>query len=651
MVNGHNLDRARDALYTLPPDLPRDAWVKTGMAAHAAGLSFDDFDQWSAPAGNYNAQAARATWRSFKAAPGGVGAGALFGMARDHGWQDGDARPAPAKPTRPPEPQRKPAPGMGAADVWSRCQPATTAHGYIQAKQGNTDGLRVVPDGDPLRIMGESMAGALVVPCMAADGTLSTLQLIPPPDVAQRLKAAGKPGKLNLPGHSVQGWFTVGALVPGGLAYIVEGIGQGWAVWQATGVAAVVAFGAGNMGKVAAALRQNDDAARLVLCPDRGKEQEAYKIAADTGAAVACLPESEPDNFDVNDLFQRDGFDVLAALLESATMPPVSRPVSVAFADELPDQYDPPDELVEGVLTSGDGSVLYGDSNSGKTFLVIDVACAVARGVPWMGRRTEPGLVVYLAAESPASVRGRLQSYQKHHGCKVPNFAIVQSPIDLFADDTDTNRVITLVKQLERQRGQKVRLIVGDTLARLSAGANENAGQDMGLVVRRFDRIRTECKAHFLLIHHSGKAAAAGARGWSGIRAAVDTEIEISDSPSGRCVEITKQRDLGTKGERIGFKLDVVTLGHTKWGEPATSCVVVASDAPAKQSSKRMSECDGAVLEYLVAHKVGIKKRDVVTHFEGRYEKGPIYRAMKSLVTAGAVHEAAGMVCAAGASK
>ena len=94
-----------------------------------------------------------------------------------------------------------------------------------------------------------------------------------------------------------------------------------------------------------------------------------------------------------------------------------------------------------------------------------------------------------------------------------------------------------------------------------------------------------------------------------------------------------------------------VTLGLSKWGEPATSCVVAAADAPDKPKGKRMGECDGAVLEFLVAHKIGIKKRDVVTHFEGRYEKGPIYRAMKALVTAAAIHEAAGMVCAAGVAK
>jgi putative DNA primase/helicase len=415
----------------------------------------------------------------------------------------------------------------------------------------------------------------------------------------------------------------------------------------------VVCFGSGRVRAVAAELRQQDATARIVLVPDVGKESDAQKIALEIRAAVAYMPEGEENNFDANDLKQRDGADVLASLLEAATestLPP-PLPLSVAFADELPEAFTPPDELVEGVLTAGDGSVLYGDSNSGKTFFVIDMAAAVARGVPWMGKNTEKGLVIYLAAESPASVRSRLQAYQKHHGVRVPNFAIVQSPIDLFAGDADTDAVIAVVQELERQRGQKARLIVGDTLARLSAGANENAGQDMGLVVRRIDRIRTACAAHFLLIHHSGKVAANGARGWSGIKAAVDTEIEVTDSLAGKCAEITKQRDLSTKGERIGFLLKPVTLGQTKWGAPATSCVVVATDAPLKQARKRMSECDGAVLEFLVAHKVGIRKAKVVGHFKDRYKSGPIYRAMKALVTAGAVHQAAGMVCPAEVAK
>ena len=598
----HDTAKAIDALHSIPPDLPRDEWVRAGMAAQAAGLDFDAFNDWSAGAANYDARAAADTWRSFK--PGrGVGAGTLYRVAAEHGWRMGEGKPQqrpPQAPRKATEPQCKPAPGMGAGEVWNRCEPASAAHPYITAKAAAgvpLEGLRVVPAGDALRIAGQGMAGALVVPAYGPQG-LQSLQLIPPP-------GAGK--KLNLPGAPMAGAsFTVGEVVPGAPVALCEGIGQAWACWQATGNAAVVCFGWGSVGKVAEEMRHRDAAARLVLVPDVGKEESAAEIAKALQCAVAYMPQGEAQNFDAADLAQRDGHDVLAGLLEAAREPaPPGLPLSVAFADELPETFTPPDELVEGVLTAGDGSVLYGDSNSGKTFFVIDMAAAVARGVRWMGRNTEPGLVVYLAAESPASVRGRLQAYQRHHGVRVPNFAIVQSPIDLFDGDADTEAVIAVVRQLERQRGQKVRLIVGDTLARLSAGANENAGQDMGLVVRRFDRIRSACNAHFLLIHHSGKAAANGARGWSGIRAAVDTEIEVTDSPTGRCAEITKQRDLSTKGERIGFRLDTVTLGTTKWGAAATSCVVVPADAPDKPQGKRVSEVGGAVLEYLRTQPAG----------------------------------------------
>ena len=33
--------RASDALHSIPPDLPRDEWVRAGMAAQSAGLDFE----------------------------------------------------------------------------------------------------------------------------------------------------------------------------------------------------------------------------------------------------------------------------------------------------------------------------------------------------------------------------------------------------------------------------------------------------------------------------------------------------------------------------------------------------------------------------------------------------------------------------------
>ena len=222
-------DRARDALQAIPPDLPHDEWVRAGMAAQAAGLDFDVFNEWSAGAGNYSERDARDTWRSFK--PGkGIGPGTLYRVAAEHGWRMGEGKPQqrpPQAPRQAAEPPRKPAPGMSPAEVWARCEAATAAHGYIVAKAAAgvpLDALRVVPAGDPLRIAGQRMAGALVVPALATDGALQSLQLIPPP-------GAGK--KLNLPGAPMAGAsFTVGELVPGAPVYLCEGIGQAWACWQ-----------------------------------------------------------------------------------------------------------------------------------------------------------------------------------------------------------------------------------------------------------------------------------------------------------------------------------------------------------------------------------------------------------------------------------
>lgn len=314
--------------------------------------------------------------------------------------------------------------------------------------------------------------------------------------------------------------------------------------------------------------------------------------------------------------------------------------LDVVFGDKLPDQFQPPDELIQELLTTGGSSVLYGDSNTGKTFAVIDMCCSIARGVPWMGRQTEQGLVVYLAAESPASVRGRVQAYQLHHGVKIPNLAIVQNPINLFEGTDDTDKVIEVVRQIEAAHRQKVRLIVGDTLARLSAGANENAGQDMGKVIERLDRIRVETGAHFMLVHHCGKNAAAGARGWSGVRGAVDTEIEVTEQKTGRCLEFTKQRDLPTKGVRIGFSLEVLKLGTTKWGAPATSCVVAPIAAPKKQKSKRVSEIGFEIVELLRTNVSPVKKSLVVKHFDGRNDSSSVYRELKNLVESGQILEA-----------
>jgi len=381
-----NLEQKLDALNYLDAGVDRDTWHRIGRAAIAAGLTVEQIDTWSSTAGNYaGARDVASAFRTIKA-DGKTGPGTLIWLAKESGWTplaDDDQRPA-KPPPRAAEPPRKPAPGMSAAEVWERCIPATNAHSYIQAKGAAgvpLDGLRVVRDGDSLRIAGESMAGALAVPCWAADGSLSTLQFITTGATADRLKAARKPTKLNLPGHSVQGWFIVGKIEPGAPVYLTEGIGTAWACWMATGAAAVVAFGWGNVSKVATALRQRDVSARLVICPDVGKEADAEKIAAEVGAAVAKMPEGWPANSDLNDLFQSPdgGFDAVQQVLEAAVAPPKPEPKihPLALYVDFGDVPAPPRWVIPGFIADG-VSVISGSPGVGKTTALLPLALTAA---------------------------------------------------------------------------------------------------------------------------------------------------------------------------------------------------------------------------------------------------------------------------------
>ena len=554
-----DLDRAREALQAIPPDLPRDEWVKAGMAAQAAGLGFDDFNEWSAGAGNYDERAARETWRSIK--PGkGIGKGTLYRMAAEHGGY-GRRRQRPSKaPARPVEPTKPPRPGMSAAEVWVRCKPAADGHPYIEAKQGRPEGLRVVPDADPLRIAGASVAGWLALPVLPlAGGEPVSLQFIPPP-------GAGK--KLNLPGASVAGVFIVGELVPGGTAYLCEGIGQAWACWKATGAAAVVCFGWGRVRGIAEELRQRDPAARLVLVPDVGKEADADRIAREVGAAVAAMPEGEAPNFDANDYALREGFDALEVLLSRASEPPKPEPRFKLLGGADLQALPPLAWRIRGVLPTQGLASVYGASASGKSFLFLDMAAAIAEGRDWFGYRVTACPVVLVCLEGTAGVRLRVAAWERHHGRALPaGLRLVLQPFKL----TEPQDVQDMAAAVLTVGDGAVTFI--DTLNASAPGIDENASRDMGTVIEAAKTLQGLTGGLVAAVHHSGKDATKGLRGHSSLFAALDAAIEVTRDGDRKEWKLAKAKD-GADGTAHPFRLEVVQLAPDSEGEPVSSCVV-----------------------------------------------------------------------------
>jgi len=227
-------------------------------------------------------------------------------------------------------------------------------------------------------------------------------------------------------------------------------------------------------------------------------------------------------------------------------------------------------QFVSGVLYDGSLIVVYGATNAGKTFWAINLSAHVTLGRNWHGRSVAQGGVVYLATEGGGGITGRLRACWQHCRPKSdePPLFVIPDAIDLCRSDADTDLLIEQIVPLGPV------LIVVDTLSRALAGGNENASDDMGALVRNLDRIRRETGAAVMVIHHSGKNEAAGARGHSLLRAAADTEIEITKEGDVVAATVTKQRERAA-GDVFRAELKTVDIGTEADGTPATSCVLV----------------------------------------------------------------------------
>lgn len=254
----------------------------------------------------------------------------------------------------------------------------------------------------------------------------------------------------------------------------------------------------------------------------------------------------------------------------------------------------PPAWIVRDVLPEAELAVVYGESGSGKSFLVLDIVAAVVRGVPWQGRKVKRGRAVYVVAEGAGGFRNRLNAYARQYQVELGQEGlgvIADAPNFLRDDDKE------LAEAIQEAGGASV--IVIDTLAQSMPGGNENAGEDMGKVLARCRRLAKTIGALVILVHHSGKDAAKGARGWSGLRAAADAEIEVTRNGDARQMKVTKQKDGDDTGVVVPFRLLPVDVGLDDDLMPVVSCVVDYENAQPVTEVRRLGQVQQRIYDTL----------------------------------------------------
>lgn len=240
--------------------------------------------------------------------------------------------------------------------------------------------------------------------------------------------------------------------------------------------------------------------------------------------------------------------------------------------------------LVRDVFHGGEVIILWGESQAGKTVLLLDLVAAIANGSNWAGHPVTKTKVIYVALEGQIGLRKRFQALEHDQGTgPLDGIHFIFEPCNL-AVEADVNALALAALQ----HGAK--FIVIDTLSASIAGkVEENSNSSMAGVIANVQRLTQMTGAAVLIVHHTGNDPSRGARGAYALHANPDVSIQVGISGDERYWRLDKGRDgkLDTGGK---FKIEPVTFQPEHEDEPLESIVVrhlEGESAPSAPSSPR----------------------------------------------------------------
>lgn len=265
-----------------------------------------------------------------------------------------------------------------------------------------------------------------------------------------------------------------------------------------------------------------------------------------------------------------------------------------------------PPWLISDMLPRVSLAGIYGPGGSYKSFIVLDMAMAIASGRPeWAGNRiSDPGApVVYVAGEGSAT--GRLRAWETLRGVndEAGKRFVIYHGLDLM----DPDQLQGFQEDMESLCGEWGRgpaLIAFDTLARAAPGQDENSSKDMGAFVQNADMLKNWARCSVLLVHHTPKKAHEW-RGSGAVLNALDAAIGVHRTGEGKArLSMERQKD-GPVGRQWDVELEELETGRKyENGDPEKSLVVktVRPKDTKAQEDRAVVAKQGRAAEVALAH-------------------------------------------------
>ncbi|WIF20584.1 hypothetical protein SEA_JFLIX2_94 [Rhodococcus phage Jflix2] len=229
----------------------------------------------------------------------------------------------------------------------------------------------------------------------------------------------------------------------------------------------------------------------------------------------------------------------------------------------------PPSEpLIDGLLYRGTIAQLAGPPGSGKTFVALGMACALAsnrtdwngRDIPWK-RNGNSGSVLYVAAEGVSGLYARINAWCSLQGAN----GIDPRSLELYVypDAVELSSVVKMEELAELARSLDCVLVVFDTRARCSTAKDENKADEQQGIIGRVEQFRAAVDCTVLLIHHGSRSDGSQPRGSNTWDGAVWSDLRVkTDGPDG-CIVVNahKHKDAPSGlGVDFTYELKPVTV-------------------------------------------------------------------------------------------
>lgn len=285
--------------------------------------------------------------------------------------------------------------------------------------------------------------------------------------------------------------------------------------------------------------------------------------------------------------------------LKSRRLPLMTLPEMVAKSEQR--RY-----LIKGLIPAESIGVLFGGSGSFKSFIALDAGLHVAHGMPWLGRRTRKGEVVYLAGEGSDEMGQRADAWHRARRLKAEApFVLVPAAVDLLVDAW---RVVETVQA----HAMNPSLIIIDTLSQ-TFGGEENSANEIAAYMRELGRrFRDLWQCAVLVIHHSGHTATERPRGSSSIQANTDYLYGVfRDEKEMLATMSCSHRKGGASFDDVTFQLRKHVLGSDEDGDEISSLVA--------RHLSSAEEIDEALADEKQAGRVG--KNQLILHLAQNGQK------------------------------